>query len=698
MTLLTSQRAAAYLASGAAFGSVLLSGEVPAPLVAFVVLAFVLSYVVGERTAGRASLAWNLGIIGSFVYLAVAVFTAAVDIVLATSIFVMLVALHRLYNRRAVRDYGFVHLTSLLLVAGGSALSAELAFGGCFLVFAVGCTWSLTLTHLRQEIEEEAAHNRVPDGGASVLADRRLVSASLLGALGGLALAALGVAALVFATFPRVSFGLWRRVQPAGQHAGFSDQVELGGHGRIKDDPRVAFRVKVVSGHGAGPALDLYWRGAAFNVYDGHGWRDTGLVGAAVRQSPSRWYEFGPAAPEADEYEVALAEDSNRDALFFTGRPVAVRLLPQEVALRVLDAPRLARDELGDFTIAGGQTTQVRYLLRATVQPAETALRGLGRDYEPDVRRLYLQLPGLDPRVVDLAHRLTDGKDPTDAVYAVEGHFRSFRYTMQMLAGGPDPLASFLFDVKAGHCEYFATSMAVLLRVAGIPSRVVTGYYGGRLVERGSYYAVREGDAHAWVEVNFPGKGWVTFDPTPPQAREAMLENLYGAFQLWLDGVRTSWRSTVVEYDLATQLRGLKGALDILHEAGARLSGNPVRGGLAAAGKTVALGVGLAGLVALGLVAARRRRRPAARTLARSEAQVRAGRLYVELVRRLGRRGLKVRPSQTPREVAGEAHARGLAQAAVIGRVVERYLATRYGGAPLEPAELEALRRELRRV
>ena len=94
---------------------------------------------------------------------------------------------------------------------------------------------------------------------------------------------------------------------------------------------------------------------------------------------------------------------------------------------------------------------------------------------------------------------------------------RNFRYTLKLTGTpGRDPLAHFLFETRAGHCEYFASAMAVMLRAIGIPSREVNGFLPGEYNDLGGDYIVRASDAHSWVEAYFPGSGWITFDPTPP--------------------------------------------------------------------------------------------------------------------------------------------------------------------------------------
>ena len=149
-------------------------------------------------------------------------------------------------------------------------------------------------------------------------------------------------------------------------------------------------------------------------------------------------------------------------------------------------------------------------------QPGPTELRGAGRDYPPAVLLNYLQLPRLDPRMAPLAEQITAAADNNyDKAVALERYLRThFGYTLQLgRSAHRDPLAYFLFERKQGHCEYFASSMAVMLRTLGIPSRVVNGFRTGEFNDLTSQYLVRASNAHSWVEAYFPGHGWIRFDP-----------------------------------------------------------------------------------------------------------------------------------------------------------------------------------------
>src|SRR5207253_3039973 len=186
----------------------------------------------------------------------------------------------------------------------------------------------------------------------------------------------------------------------------------------------------------------------------------------------------------------------------------------------------------------------------------------------------YLELPpNLDPRIRPLAGnlvKLAGANNRYDAARVIEAYLRdNYGYSLDLKAGGPDPLSDFLFDVRKGHCEYFATAMAVMLRTRGIASRVVNGFLPGEYNEASGAYTVRQSDAHSWVEVYFPQtKAWVTFDPTPSAGRAARVRTgLAAQLSKYTEALELMWFQYVVGYDkqeqhsLATTLR--KDLLDL---------------------------------------------------------------------------------------------------------------------------------------
>src|SRR5581483_3435741 len=128
-------------------------------------------------------------------------------------------------------------------------------------------------------------------------------------------------------------------------------------------------------------------------------------------------------------------------------------------------------------------------------------------------------------------------------------------YTLELKAGGSDPLSDFLFNVKQGHCEYFATAMAVMLRTQGIATRIVNGFLPGEYNEAAGAFTVRQSDAHSWVEVYFPQtNSWVTFDPTPPAGRTTHERTgLAGLLSKYSEALELVWFQYVVGYDKQEQ-------------------------------------------------------------------------------------------------------------------------------------------------
>jgi len=185
--------------------------------------------------------------------------------------------------------------------------------------------------------------------------------------------------------------------------------------------------------------------------------------------------------------------------------------------------------------------------------PADV-LRNSSQDYPEAIRALYLQLPKMDPRIAALAKSIGDrARTPYDKTRAVESYLRNnYGYTLDLSGTPPiDPLAYFLFQKRAGHCEYFAAAMTVMIRSLGIPARYVNGFLPGEFNDVGGDYIIRASDAHSWVEVFFPGHGWITFDPTPPS--DDRVGGLFSELGLYWDWFQLQWNEWVVNYDFVHQ-------------------------------------------------------------------------------------------------------------------------------------------------
>jgi hypothetical protein len=339
---------------------------------------------------------------------------------------------------------------------------------------------------------------------------------------------------------------------------------------------------------------------------------------------------------------------------------------------------------------------------------APEQLRAASADYPDELRQVYLQLPDLDPRIPALAQQVTS-RSPTayDKAWTIEMYLRThYGYTLE-LSGPPaeHPLAHFLFERRAGHCEYFAAAMTVMLRTQGIPARYVNGFLPGEYNELGQDFIVRARDAHSWVEVYFPEYGWIPFDPTPPA--DATPPGLLGWLALYWDWFELTWSEWVINYDFAHQITLAHNLQRLSHAWSARARTN-----LEHAHRRIlerfkvwqtraihaphALLLPLCAALLAILLLSNRAIRQALSNLwllrggSHREWNPRAATLrYEHMLRLLARRGLKKSPGQTPLEFAASLPAAELAEP--VGQLTELYQNARYGARPLEAQAMSEL-------
>ncbi|MET0344417.1 MAG: DUF3488 and transglutaminase-like domain-containing protein [Polyangiales bacterium] len=670
-------------------------------------LGFVASWFVEGTLLTRP--AWSRTITGFLLFvLAIqivrGVFTEAGWLGLAME-FAGLLTLSRLANRRTAADYQQVAMLAFIQLIAATVLTTDLSYAGLFIAFVVATPWVLTFAHLRREIERN--YPVAPDGQGSadlarVLASRRIVDPRFLLWTALLSVPMLVMTVGLFVFFPRIGLGMLSFGSERGQHvSGFGNDVTLGGFGVIRSDPTVVMRVTV--SRPLGP-LDvnrvLRLRGTSFDAYDGERW--TRSESDSVKMSPiGEYYPLKRLAGDDDLTLRIVLDQLDEPVVFVPTGAVGLRL-PQRGLPGTGERVTLMRAPGLDLRYRSGDDGGLVYEASVSVAPSEG---DVAVDRELDAAR-YLALPPGHERVVALARSLTEGiDDPAKKAKRLEYYLRGekrFAYALELPdVRGKPPLEGFLFDAKRGHCEYFSSALAVMLRAVGIPARNVTGYLGGEYNRYGGYYAVRQADAHSWVEALLPGRGWVTYEPTPSARDRIGPSAWFRDVRAMIDAVRAYWITQVVGYDLRSQLRGIRelrrffqglswgGRGDDGHETKKPgTSGGPLDtawlGGIAAA-----LVLGAAAL----WLARRLKRRRAARAL--SDSARAARRLYRELEDVLARRGLA-----RPAHVTPEAHARALTEngftgAAAVRDLTDAYVRARYGAYELDPARLDALRARL---
>ncbi|MGI4849480.1 MAG: transglutaminase TgpA family protein [Janthinobacterium lividum] len=438
---------------------------------------------------------------------------------------------------------------------------------------------------------------------------------------------------VMFILFPRIEGPLWGMPGDASSaRSGLSDSMAPGSISSMALSGEIAFRVRFSDPQAVPPARLLYWRGPVLGDYDGLTWSPLPLAFTATGANP-----LTPLGPPL-RYQVTL-EPNSRRSLFALDLPLEAPQLPGTSVRLADDRQLLARLPI---------TRRVRYDALSYLQYQ------LQADLPATRLRAWLRLPdGINPAARAYALELRAGQAGDETV--IERLLRDIRQQPYRYTLSPPPLQgsntidAFLFSTRAGFCEHYAGAFVFLMRAAGIPARVVTGYLGGEPNAVDGYVTVRQSDAHAWAEVWLAKRGWVRIDPTAAIAPErvehdnaalgasALFDGLAGiggrggpwaqrlaaVRQNW-DALNNAWNQSVLDYTSERQ-RNLLQTLGLGDASPVRLT---------------ALMAACAALVMAGL----------AWLLVRSRERIDpAKRLYRSLCRRLAQRGLARQPHEGPR-------------------------------------------------
>jgi len=462
----------------------------------------------------------------------------------ATVHLVLFVMVVRLFSARRDRDFYFLSVIAFLMVLSAALLTVDSVFLLSFAVFMLTAVVSFILMEMRH-ISAKAGVNWRQSGmemtyrnmaGSLAVASPILVLCILLGAAG------------IFFLLPRASAGYLGAYAPGGEiTTGFSDRVELGRIGEIQQSASVVMHIRI-DGDDRG-SFDLKWRGVALSHFDGRSWSNN--------------RDERPLFPRLDGLFVLPPRAGGHSS---SPRPIHYRVVMEPVGMNVFflaATPESLEGNYGHVAIDDGggvfnldpEHPVNRYQATSDIaQTSASSLRRAGQAYPPEVLSRYLGLPALDSRIPELARKITASADNDyDRAAALETYLRThFGYSLQLSRTVPhDPLANFLFERRQGHCEYFASSMAVMLRILGIPSRVVNGFRTGEFNDLTSQYVVRASNAHSWVEAYFPGHGWVAFDPTPGASIAATTG--WSRISMYADAMASFWREWIVNYDVVHQ-------------------------------------------------------------------------------------------------------------------------------------------------
>jgi transglutaminase-like putative cysteine protease len=696
------------------FGALASTGglDLPAMLLVGAVLA-VRGYLLAERRSVAISESWTTPLtMAYFGFYAVDYFLLSRSFLTATVHLVLFAVVVRSFSLRRDRDYTMLAILAFLMVLASAVLTVD----SVFLLFFAGFMMMAVATFILMEMRrsERSAHFQARH--SSDAREHRHLAFSLARVTPALGLMILLGAAAIFFLLPRRSAGYLGGYSFGTDFStGFSDRVQLGRIGQIQQSNAVVMHIQIHGDpHGR---YALHWRGVALTNFDGRDW-----------SNPREQYPLprdvygGFAVPLFSQGVAQAALARTQTAPGSLHHLIHYRVLMEPIGTNVFFLAPWARHVSGAYRamqidrggalydLDGERPVSIYEADSDISTPSPEQLR-TASEYLPPFAGTYLQLPGLDPRIPRLAAQVTESASTSyDKAVAVEGYLKThYGYTLQ-LPSSPvvDPLANFLFERKQGHCEYFASSMAVMLRTLHIPARVVNGFVSDEFNDLSGNYVVRARNAHAWVEVYFPGYGWITFDPTPDSATGS--PQGWGRVMLYLDAASSFWREWIVSYDSSHQsvlgrsvLSGTRSPLERA-QIWARLryarllnwARRTEKDAERAPGRWLGGGVAVAflflGLINVSRIARMIRTRRLQAHPERSPDQA-AAMWYERMARHLARRGVRKSTTQTAQEfVRVIADERLRAQ---VERFTEAYESARFGNSPDDARRLPELYEEV---
>jgi transglutaminase-like putative cysteine protease len=450
----------------------------------------------------------------------------------------------RLFSLQRTRDHYMLAALSFVMILAAAILTVDSVFLFSFAIFLFVAVITFVLMEMKHSVSEDNTRAQEP----RVTAPYRKLAYSLLATAPFLMALILLGGSVIFFLLPRVSSRYLTGYAPSSDvSTGFTDRVQLGSIGQIQQSSAVVMHIQIDDDLQG--AYDLKWRGVALSSFDGRIWSNP-FAQKEITRSVDGSYHLGPP------------NERNSSAQ----RTIRYHVLMEPLGTNVFFLSENARFLAGNFRRVSTDDGQAVYNLDGDHpinrydgaaflgSPESVDLRLAANSESSPVASVYRSLPPIDLKISQLASQITaSASNDYDKAVAIERYLRThFGYTLQLPRTTPrDPLAYFLFERKQGHCEYFASAMAVMLRTIHIPSRMVTGFRTGEFNDLTGQYVVRASNAHAWVEAYFPGYGWISFDPTPPGS----VPNRTGWSRvlLYVDAAASFWREWIVNYDVSHQ-------------------------------------------------------------------------------------------------------------------------------------------------
>ncbi len=464
---------------------------------------------------------------------------------------ILVLAVIKLFQKKTDRDWLFLYLMAffeVLLAAGMSISPLYMATIVVYLLVTICAIIAFEIRRTSDSVQFKTTQHKLAD--ALIDSDYMMrLSKRLPFTAIALLILIVAIATPLFFAFPRTGgAGFGKNSKGLSGFSGFSDKVELGSVGMLKQNDEIVMRV-VVNEAKTQNKQPTKWRGVALDKFDNKIWSRSGELGQPFARLAGGVLRFDQQAVSEDDItsQTIYLEPIDSSALFGAPRAFAMGQAPFQ---------NIFKDSNSNLSFLRTDFERISYTLFSDVKiPLISDLQDDNESYSAEITQRFLQLPEkFDIRIAELAKKLTeDQKSRYEKASIIESHLQTqFGYTLEMKATGDEPLADFLFNVREGHCEYFATAMTIMLRTQGIAARIVNGFQQGEYNETAGAYIVKQKDAHSWVEVYFPENDvWISFDPTPfaGQSNESSAAGFLGNFNKYIEALETLWVQYFVAYD-----------------------------------------------------------------------------------------------------------------------------------------------------
>lgn len=479
------------------------------------------------------------------------------DIILSIIHLAMAVSLVKLFTIRSLRDYLYLFLISfgfLLISTTFTINPGFLAAAGWFMICGMICMMLLEIRNAsrrfsRPRPEPENTGKDIPPAvsltGRLALPPRSLFVLGLV-----MFLVIILLTGPTFAVLPRMFWSFWHLDLLNHQNlSGFSESTRLGDLTSIRDNSTVVMHVKTDIPPDELPP-DLKWRGIALDQYDGRGWSIASQDLTPIPFEVGGLYHLGERRrPERMLRQEFFLEPLSSRVIFMAWRPVGI----------TPDLLTVFRTTTGSYFSTQLASNKSRYTVYSDIyQPPPDIRSSPPAPLPARISPVLLAIPQRSARLEALVNLATaNAVSPYAKALALKDLLgRQCQYSTEVPAApaGQDPVEFFVLDHRRGHCEYFASALAIMLRYAGIPSRVVNGFQRGDLNFFSRSFTVRQSHAHSWTEAWFAGAGWTALDATPPAPELSRLP-IWRTLRDIVDYLDYFWATSVVSYDARDQAR-----------------------------------------------------------------------------------------------------------------------------------------------